>query len=806
MTRVTGLSRALLLACAIVLALSVASTAFAETPSDVLTIGALEQKLAGTEPVFGYFKTVVKGSTTATFPVQILALTGEPGAADTLIMFESKGDLVAKYGGIVSGMSGSPIYVEDEGTPKIVGAVSYGDIFTMHGTGLATPIELMLAIKSDFVTEQLSEPVITSAGVINSVIVSPDAENYAGMASAGTLVAKPLASMFIGGMSPNDKAYKKLSGLLTKEGFSVAPIGATLGGAGMAAQSVEATGFEPGSAVAMLGARGDLWYGGLGTVSYVDTQTDDVFAFGHPAFWDGETDMFMMNATIDGIWPSTYFPYKMGRPTALAGAFTQDRWPGIMGVYGQFPAETTVTATAVCTDANASVAATSSTVVLSERLVNSLYGAPFLAGYSAYPAGGRIYDSYYEPGSAKTTTTVEVYDPDTDTTYDVVMTNIVDSADDISFAILDDAWMAVDSIVSIGWYGIESPVIKSVDLQSEISRNRTNSELVGIELPTGLKTGDNTVVVTLRDHGVASTYTEEATLTIPEGMPLMGTISASAADYYDWEEEEEDAEEPAPENTIPTILDTVNALEGAAPNNQVNITFTPLDLEGAATDELTVATTALLANGPAYGSTSKDVTQITVARTPSTSSYGGYSIVYGLLKGVSSGKVRVFVTPYGESSFEITPSVDALIEYEEWPEYAMFLEDLEKNTVVKVRYEGSRRATACEATIAVNVKPYVALSSPSRARKGAVVTLKAAIMPTSTAGTYVRFEKYNTATRKWVAISSVPRLLVVDAARPWQTIASMSFKLTGTTKVRVTYLGGASNVLSSSSARTITAY
>ena len=43
-------------------------------------------------------------------------------------------------------MSGSPIFVDDGGD-KLVGALSYGNWFTLDGYGLATPIDAMSAIE-----------------------------------------------------------------------------------------------------------------------------------------------------------------------------------------------------------------------------------------------------------------------------------------------------------------------------------------------------------------------------------------------------------------------------------------------------------------------------------------------------------------------------------------------------------------------------------------------------------------------------------------------------------------------------------
>ena len=54
-------------------------------------------------------------------------------------------------------MSGSPLRVGKAGGPlasdPLVGAVSYGDIFTTNGLGLATPIDLMSSIETKYTVD-----------------------------------------------------------------------------------------------------------------------------------------------------------------------------------------------------------------------------------------------------------------------------------------------------------------------------------------------------------------------------------------------------------------------------------------------------------------------------------------------------------------------------------------------------------------------------------------------------------------------------------------------------------------------------
>lgn len=791
------------LACMVILTLVAllgtgTSAAFAAAPG-TMSLADLQAKLAATDtPVAGYFRTVVKGSSIATFPLEILSVTGGADPSETLILFEST-STVAAYGGIVSGMSGSPVYVDD----LIVGAVSYGDAFALRGTGLATPIEAMLDIKQRFVSvQELPLPVLTSSGPIGSVIVTPDPGSYASLSAAGTLVAQPLATpMYIGGVSPADKIYQRIAEKMRKRGYDVTPTYGMLGGGGLSAQSAAET-FSPGSAIAVMGARGDLWYGGIGTVTYVDG--NDVYAFGHPAWKDGDTAMFMSNATIDGVWPSTNLPYKLGRPGAVAGTITQDRTAGVLGVFGSYPQETTVTATARRVKGSVTETETRSTVVLSRRMANSIYGVPELVAFGAYPAGSRLFDSQFEPGSARTTTTAQVYDPSSGKSFEVTMTNTVDTAQDISLSVLDDAAMIVERMMGIAVYGAQSPVITRLDLTSEMSASRASSEILDAGLPDGPKPGDNRVRLVMRDYGTHTTYTVDATLTLPasatdsDGSLIVG----SSRDVVELFSPDEPDDSQTTASDIPTIAATVAELNALAPLDRITIAYRQFDSSGAA-DDSPVATASVTAHGPVRGLVMKDVTRLTARPAASTVSYGGATVIRGTLRGVSAGALRVFITPAGEPERELSDGAVAFISDGEWPEYSVSVRGLRKNSSVRVVYEGNTKSTACETAATVKVRARVGLASKSRVRRSTMVSLSASVLPTTTAGSRVRFERYDRTRRRWVPVHASATKVLGSTAR-----ASVRIKVNTETRVRAVFLPAraATNVGATSTTRTIRVY
>ena len=57
-------------------------------------------------------------------------------------MVRVSGDPIDKSGGIASGMSGSPVYIDG----KLLGAIGYGYSYTDHRIGLVTPAEEMLKL------------------------------------------------------------------------------------------------------------------------------------------------------------------------------------------------------------------------------------------------------------------------------------------------------------------------------------------------------------------------------------------------------------------------------------------------------------------------------------------------------------------------------------------------------------------------------------------------------------------------------------------------------------------------------------
>jgi hypothetical protein len=796
---------------AIVLVLAIASSAFAAPSDQTLGLSALKDKLDASGTVPAYMKTVVKGSTITTIPVTVLAITGSDRPSSALILFEATGPLIDKYGGIVAGMSGSPIYVDDNGTDKVIGALSYGDTNTLGGTGEATPIEAMLNIQSTYApgVQNLDHPVITSAGVINRIIITPStAPALPGAAADGVAVAHPLATTeFVRGLSADSRLYKRLSAQLAKHNVSVVNLTTGASGAPSVGDSSFTTPFVPGSSIAALFSRGDFSYGGIGTVTYTDSST--VLAYGHPEALSGPADLYMSNAWIDGIWPSSYWPYKVGRIGALRGTITQDRSAGILGVTDQFTRETTISAHATNTATGES---TSSLVYVPRSLLDTVstgqegYLGEELPPIAAYQAGSYLFDQASVPGSAQTTTTVVIRDTDHDKLYTITIPNYVSDGTDILSAIVwdtDNALISLNQELSFDVYHYE---VLSIDLTSRITPRQNSATIVGVKLANALKTGANQVQVSFLAYGVEDTQTLNATLTIPAGVSTQGMVLAAGSGNGLGQFPSGDATGPvtSPRETIPQI---VNDLNTSIPGNDLVLRYSPTPISdpglggGVGFFASNTALQSIVATMPtpwAVGGTAASYPTIIQAHLESkVMDYAGFNLLDGYVQGADDpGTVSLFGTIAGSSTESLlgTTTVDPADGSFEFP-----IEGLTMNTQLRVHVDASPDGfSAADSAQTAYVYAGTHFStSTSSVKTGKAVTLAAKLYSPSNAGSKVVFEYFSK--KAWHAIAT-KKLASGPAA-----IASTTWKaLKGATKLRYRFLGGIYNYATTSVTKTVT--
>lgn len=725
---------------------TVAHAAPLEPTKTLVELKAALDDAGGTLP--GHFKTVIRGASVVDIPCTVVGVTGAPGdvvdPAVELILFESYGPVIDKIGGVAAGMSGSPLYVSIGGEDYLVGAVAYGDWFSLNGFGAATAIEAMANVEALAapVVRPLGAPVATATGLKEAVVVETDALEALNAESAGLLTLKPLSALWIGGISPKSASYREFSARAKDRGFTVVPLVERQLGNGY--EHFETT-FTAGSTGVLLAARGDLWVGALGTVTYVNG--DRVMMFGHPVTGEGTTAMYLHNGWVDGVWPSSMFPWKLGVPGALRGTIAEDRDAGVLGIVDEFPDEVIVRSRAYRSDTGKSA---TSTVGLPEVVANST--SPMWWGitpFAATVAANKLFPSWPAPGSAITSTTVVVTDGTE--TYTITRHNVHDDGWGIPWTIGTDVDLVVSAALNVKDAGIYPDVrVLDVALEATMTAARNRGTIVALEVPGGLRHGDNTVTVSYHKRGVLATQTVDVTLTIPADTPLVGELTARAGS-------------PAPlsPNERRSLAQAVEALAKIPPNDALIVTF---QSEGS---DRPVAQASIRTGVHLAGQVSKGARRITINASPGTVRASGSVTLEGVVEGASGGTVEI----WARATDEVTETLVATCtvsgyggdrpagksEESAGPgSFSASVGPLFKTTVLRVAYSGDAQSLPGEATLEVPVAAAVRLTaSPTRVRRGAAVTLTARVTPADFGGS-VQFQRYTSSGWKTVSTVAAP--------------------------------------------------
>jgi hypothetical protein len=566
----------LIVAVAMTVVCAVAAAPAVAAPTEPTLVGsALQDAItaAGPSGLDGYFNTVLQGSTISQVSVKILAVADgqNPTDGSPLILFQITDPTVLAQGGLAEGMSGSPLRVGDYSDPQdadpLVGAVSYGDIFTTNGLGFATPIDLMSSIEDNYTVDPaegahagthslaspllkaagpvlpktralaLARPLKTSAGTFGKFIVARSQMVARALHPAvGTAVFAPLSAVEVGGIPAGGRAFKQLSAQLAKRGVDIIPAGGGVGGG----DPPFATDFVGGASVAAVLAHGYFWAAFVGTVTYSHVNDDGdtvVVAFGHPADYDGASGLDLANALVSGIWSSSYVPYKLVSLGAIRGLITQDRLYGIAGVVTTTPpVDVPVNATATL----GAGAAVGDTTYVSQWIAGNLNWNYFLISDACYFPVFKATDAYQFPGFATTDTVVKVDDGNGQAiTPPAELKNVWDDIYDVGYYTTYDIGDMIDALTS-NPNGTAPATVTEVDFSATVSSAHHSAEVLDFSVPGGLKIGDNTIRTVVRDYGEVGTHEVDVTLNIPKKTMLSGDVEVEGSadewgydDYYD---------------------------------------------------------------------------------------------------------------------------------------------------------------------------------------------------------------------------------------------------------------------------------
>ena len=265
------------------------------------------------------------------FDVEIIGVLKRYAPRQDLVLARVSGAGLEKSG-IIAGMSGSPIYVQD----KLVGALAYGWPFSKDPICGITPIQSMLDIRHAPAGPPVpiagsSASAASTAQLMSAFSTGHFREHLDAMLQvlrptpAESMTPLPLP-VSVAGLTPGGLFGR----MVEAAGWMAAPSGAAAPATGKSGAGLEP--LRPGSAVATQLLSGDMDLSATGTVTWVEGKS--VLAFGHPFLSMGPVSMPMAEADVLTVLPSIYRSFKFAATGPVLGSITQDRSTGILGTFG----------------------------------------------------------------------------------------------------------------------------------------------------------------------------------------------------------------------------------------------------------------------------------------------------------------------------------------------------------------------------------------------------------------------------------------------------------------------------------------
>jgi hypothetical protein len=295
------------------------------------------------EGMKGTAKSVFHGDKSEEFQVEILGvLPNWIGPKQDMIVGRLSG-ANAERTFVFAGMSGSPVYIDG----RLVGAISYSFPFAKEPICGITPIEQMqsvMASPSDQRLASASNRTFSSAE-LNAQVWKPVFKGIgpsgvaSGFASDSRLSAiagqtfRPIATpLTFSGVS--QQVLDTLAPQFEAAGILPVAVAGSPSGLTPMKQPTETTLLGGDSIVVHL-ARGDVDIAAAGTVTLRDG--DKIYAFGHPFFQLGTTNLPMSESHVVTVVPNASNSFKLAVPDAMVGTISQDRATAIYGKLGQEP-------------------------------------------------------------------------------------------------------------------------------------------------------------------------------------------------------------------------------------------------------------------------------------------------------------------------------------------------------------------------------------------------------------------------------------------------------------------------------------
>jgi hypothetical protein len=297
--------RATIALCA---ALCAASAASAQERSPVFGLDEVERGIRG------YGLSVFSGTVPERFEVEVIGVVRNLHPETSFILARLTGHDLERSG-VVAGMSGSPVYLDD----RLAGAVAFSWSYSQDAIAGITPIAAMRDLANLPTSAPVTPPpTVEVAQLLTGQLPEDLLDRHLEMMLPRSILGTH-AQLQFGTTGFGDASRDLLERVLGP----VAPAGSS--------PDLEAE-LEGGSAVAGVLIGGDFELAVTGTVTERDG--DELTAFGHAYLGLGPINIPMATAEVLTVISSRASSFKLANVGPVVGAFEEDRLVGMLGRVG----------------------------------------------------------------------------------------------------------------------------------------------------------------------------------------------------------------------------------------------------------------------------------------------------------------------------------------------------------------------------------------------------------------------------------------------------------------------------------------
>lgn len=275
----------------------------------------------------GEWRTAVAPGRVESFPLEVVGVLEDFAGPQLPVLLCRATDALNTMTGPVSGMSGSPVYING----RLAGAYAYGFPWSKDKTLIGvTPIGAMEELY-DLPDLPLRKAGQGSGEAQRSPTRAsrPPAPRFATDDRTGNTGLQPATvplALAATGLSP--AARERVNQWWEPRGWSLE--GGSAGQDGTIQSS-----YGAGEPLAVLLSAGDITMGGVGTITA--RRDDRVIAFGHPMFGNGSTELPVGPAEVVDVVSNYRNSFKIANFGGIEGTLWQDDRPGIQAEIGRLP-------------------------------------------------------------------------------------------------------------------------------------------------------------------------------------------------------------------------------------------------------------------------------------------------------------------------------------------------------------------------------------------------------------------------------------------------------------------------------------